>query len=228
MAAFLKACVDGDLTKVQQLPPDDSTDYLNCGLARSCNAGHLPIVEFLISKGANDWNWGLENACENGNLAIVELMIAKGADNWSAGWEHACYYGHIQIIELLRKKGMNSWNFGLSQACMAGNRELVNLMISKGANDWALGLESACLHNNLEIAEFMLRCGATCYDVLNWYKINPEILVHEYGLSLSILQRISKLKYDTIRNDLRRKASIHDCILLIDLGQILSKYLVCF
>lgn len=39
------------------------------------------VAEFLIKKGANDWNNGLMRACWSGQTKLVGLMIQHGATN---------------------------------------------------------------------------------------------------------------------------------------------------
>jgi hypothetical protein len=46
----------------------------------ACNGGHMEIVKYLESKGANDWNNGLYFACEGGQMEIMKYMIEKGAN----------------------------------------------------------------------------------------------------------------------------------------------------
>src|SRR5579872_2106060 len=70
---FLEACEQGDLqhvlSEIEMRPNDAFTnfDYWNQGMSRACFGGHLPIVELMISKGANNWNDGLCKACEGGH-----------------------------------------------------------------------------------------------------------------------------------------------------------------
>ena len=40
--------------------------------------GHKDLVEFFISKGANDWNWGMRGAAEGGHQDLVDFFVAKG------------------------------------------------------------------------------------------------------------------------------------------------------
>jgi len=39
------------------------------------------IIDLMISKGANDWNYGLFGACQSKNKEIALLMVKKGADD---------------------------------------------------------------------------------------------------------------------------------------------------
>ena len=36
------------------------------------------IAEWMIEKGARDWDWGLEGACHGGHRDLAEWMIEKG------------------------------------------------------------------------------------------------------------------------------------------------------
>ena len=73
----------------------------NLGLGGACEGGHLALVELMISRGANDWNWGLGCACEGGHLVIAELMISRGANNWNWGLEGACKSGHFALAKMM-------------------------------------------------------------------------------------------------------------------------------
>ena len=45
--------------------------------------GHMDIVNLMISKGADKWNYGLYSACErrtHGNCKFND--VSKGANNW--------------------------------------------------------------------------------------------------------------------------------------------------
>ena len=52
----------------------------NICMRGACQGGHMNIVEFMIGKGANDWNGGLY--CTRWNPDIIKLMIEKGADDF--------------------------------------------------------------------------------------------------------------------------------------------------
>ena len=52
-------------------------------LQRACSNGHLKIVEYLLSKGADpnqNESWSVVYATRNGYLSIVKLLIEKGAN----------------------------------------------------------------------------------------------------------------------------------------------------
>ena len=80
----------------------------------------LPIVQYLIEKGANieakdgySKNTPLHLACENNHLEIVEYLIEKGAnietkDTVERTPLHiACERGQLPIFQFLVEKGAN-------------------------------------------------------------------------------------------------------------------------
>ncbi len=48
------------------------------------------LVELMLQKGANNWNFGLYGACRGGHKELAELMIQKGANDWNRGLSGAC------------------------------------------------------------------------------------------------------------------------------------------
>ena len=102
------------------------------GFREVCRKGdRLSITKFRYPK---EWsNDGLYGACLGGHRDLVDLMIEKGADNWNWGLYSACLGGHRDLTVLMISKGANHWNLGLYYACQGGHRNLVDLMIQKGA-----------------------------------------------------------------------------------------------
>lgn len=80
--------------------------------------------------------------------------------------------------------------------------------------------------HDMQIIQLMLSNGATNYELLEVHKINLNILVYEYGLSMSVLQQVSKLKYRE-RKELDLQDRLYHCCLILDLVQILGGYVVC-
>ena len=89
------------------------TKYIdvNLGLRCACIGGHLHLVNFMIEKGATDWNGGLLYACCYSNLHLVKLMIEKGATDWNEGLFVACCYGNLNIVKLMIEKGANQCGY---------------------------------------------------------------------------------------------------------------------
>jgi ankyrin repeat protein len=101
----------------------------------ACEGGHMEIVKYMISKGANNWEMGLYFACKGRHIGIVKYMVSKGANNWNDGLFGACYKGHMEIVKYMESKGANDWNYGLLGSCKGGHVEIMKYMIEKGANE---------------------------------------------------------------------------------------------
>jgi hypothetical protein len=155
---------------------------INSGLRGACEGGHMRLVKFMITCGANDWGYGLISACRGINREIaneiVLLMLEKGHNKnhifniFSKGidtnylkvaFSEACQYGNLEIIKTLTdltEFDVKDFNAGLYKACVGGHKNLVDLMISNGANDWNIGLYGACIGGHVILAELMISNGA--------------------------------------------------------------------
>jgi ankyrin repeat protein len=161
-ATFDQMCTFGLYEQILVYYLNNNTKYID-DFYYACNGGHLEIVNLMIKKGENNWNWGLRGACIGGHLEIVKLMIEKGANYWKHGLTDACKGGHfdsdnarstrfaydnarsrLEIVNLMIEKGANDWGSGLYNACYSGNLEIVKLMIKNGADNWNDGLYGAC------------------------------------------------------------------------------------
>lgn len=105
--------------------------YLSNSLWYPCRYGRLKIVNLLIRRGVDDYNYGLYCACLGGHLKIAEFMIEKGADKYNYALEGACKGGHLELVKLLIENGANDWAWGLSVACRYGHTEIIKLMTNK-------------------------------------------------------------------------------------------------
>jgi ankyrin repeat protein len=136
--------------------------------------GHKEIIELMLLKGANNWNWGLDAACMIGDKDLAESMIKNGADNLDIALYDACEKGNLNIVEMLIEKGVDDFDLGLAGACQSHNKELIKLMLSKG---------NLCL-DSLEFVD---------YDIYNLYlKIGGQF--HENIYILHIMRKNYKIK----------------------------------
>ena len=53
----------------------------------ACYRGNIDLVNLMIEKGANRWNYGLYGACRGGHIDIVNLMIKKRRKMAESGLE---------------------------------------------------------------------------------------------------------------------------------------------
>ena len=90
----------------------------------------LNICYFNNINNISKWNYGLVKACHGANY-----MIEKGANNWNRGLYGTCQGGKRELAELMIEKGADDWNRGLDGACLGGHIDLANYMIEKGATN---------------------------------------------------------------------------------------------
>ncbi len=77
-------------------------------MRRAARGGHKILIDFFISKGANDWDNGMYWAGKGGREDLVEFFITKGANNLNDGIAGAARGGHKDLLEfLLQKKQIN-------------------------------------------------------------------------------------------------------------------------
>ena len=126
---------------------------LNLAMYHALYNGHIDVANFLIARGASDWNEAMVSAARTGRIDIVNFLIAKGANNWN--WDGVMAFaagsGHIDIVELMITKGAINWNWTMGRAAVNGHIDIVKLMVEKGANDW----NSAMHTRHLDIIAFL-------------------------------------------------------------------------
>ena len=156
------------------------TCMLNMILHIACREGDIELVNYAISKGANDWNGVFKEACKGGNIEIVKLMISKGVEPtyFGVGLNLACYKGHREIIDLMisicrtdtKEKMKYYLKPALYWAC-GGEKKLqsdiieriISLLIAEPGEGENLNdnLTDACKRNCEDIVKLMISGGAT-------------------------------------------------------------------
>lgn len=146
--------------------PMASCNYLmNNGLYGAAQGGHLGLVYFFISKGAENWNHALACAAKGGHRNLVDFFLLKGSGHsyfftFDAPLEYAAKAGHKDLVDLFISKGATDWDRGLSAASLGGHRDLIDLFISKGANNWNWALMNAAEGGHHDLIDFFIAKGA--------------------------------------------------------------------
>lgn len=114
-------------------------------------AGHLKIVKYLVSKGANvnsttkSNSTALRAACFDGHVDIVKFLVENSADIEIANRHGhtclmiACYKGHFQIAKYLINKGADlnrksvKGNTALHDCAECGSLDIMKLLLSQSA-----------------------------------------------------------------------------------------------
>lgn len=148
-AKFLIACDDGDFLGVEQGLQKGAFD-INRGLYLACVKNYFKIAKYLVANNnsLNCLDVGLLGASTGGNLEIAEFMIEKGAHNFDESMRALCVGDNpnIKVVEKLVEHGANNFNACLAGACIKNDRaHLVKYFISKGGNNF-----NDCISNHVE------------------------------------------------------------------------------
>ena len=146
--------------------------FLDKAMAEVVKIKEKDLIEFFISKGANNWNWGLFEAVRVKDRDLIEFFISKEPKpDPNAGLSAAISIEDWDLINFFISKGAEDWQDALVEAAATGNRELVDFFISKVGDNWGhqldYALDNASSNQHWDIAKLLLEKGA-----------NPE-----YGLS---------------------------------------------
>ena len=155
---YVDAVLNGDLDAVKRLlelykidPNSLKADDFNALFAAS-GEGHLPVVNYLLSKGSNvnfvapGMQYSpLHAAATDGHVKVLEALLDAGA-----------YINSVNI---------NGWT-SLSKAARSGQDEAVSLLVQRGADIeladrlGMTALHAACLDGHFEIIKILLEHGA--------------------------------------------------------------------
>ncbi len=187
---IFKAAAEGDLAKVQALVENNPDlakardEKESSPLHGAAAAGHIEIVEYLLSKGAdidarNNANQNpLLYAAYNGKTPVVKLLLEKGADfkELDRYGRTVLHYpareGHKDVVEILVNKGMNITvedGMGISAlqfAIQGGHAGIVDVFIASkalnvGSDTGRMALHLAAKQGQKEIADLLIEKGAS-------------------------------------------------------------------
>jgi len=157
---LIDASLDGELHLVQSLLDDPTTGlhvnsvdpYGHTALTAAASRGHLPLVQFLLKRGASAVSGGSVNesalalACQSGHHKVAAELIQHGfacqpeKENAYIPLISACVNGHIELVEELLSRGSvidqnnTPWaNTALHWAVRRRHDNLVTLLLARGA-----------------------------------------------------------------------------------------------
>lgn len=109
----------------------DNGYLVNNAMGMASRVGYKDLVDFFISKGANNWEIGGLNAALGGKKDLVNFFISKGFNEWNAGMAFAAEGGYKDIIDLFISKGAYDWISGLEYAKEGGHNDLIRFFQQK-------------------------------------------------------------------------------------------------
>ena len=80
----------------------DAEKSINYAMVCAAQSGHKEMVEYFVSRGANDFNWAMRYAAQNGHKEMVEYLISRGANAFNWAMSRAAKNGHKEIVEYLK------------------------------------------------------------------------------------------------------------------------------
>lgn len=120
------------------------------------------ILEFCISKNADNWGIGLEAAARINNERLTQFFIEKGGSSIALykGLEGAAKGGHVKLVERFVALGSCAWHLGLLCAIQAGCKELVDFFLHKISDEGPfymtdMAIKRAISFNQEEICKFL-------------------------------------------------------------------------
>ena len=155
-ATFGSSLESGDIAQLRKwldagLPPDYLADRIGTGLMIGAWRGDLPMMELLVSRGAdvNKANAlgerALMHAAWRGHVNAVKWLVAKGAriDSAPMQWSplhYAAFAGHDRVAILLLDLGANinarstNGSSALMMAVYEGHEQVVRRLLARGAD----------------------------------------------------------------------------------------------
>ena len=163
----------------------------------ACESGHLPIVEYLISKGADvsakdaNGDCAIHVATIKGYLQIVQYLIEKAnininikGNNDQTPLHYACQQGNLSIIKYLISKGANineknkNGDYAIDTAVKNKQLPVVKYFTEEKTIDIKNNLKKmvflACVYKNFSALDYLIANGANGMIQLN----NGDYVIH--------------------------------------------------
>jgi hypothetical protein len=114
----------------------------------AARSGHLEVVQYLVSKGANVHacnNVALCEAAMNGHIQVVRYLVSQGANvrhgpkgsDQNTPLSMAATYGHLETVVYLLSQGANVTDLSsedISQIAKQSNLETKRYLVSQGVS----------------------------------------------------------------------------------------------
>ena len=157
---------------------------INQALRNAARNGHVEIVKYLITNGANvhaNNNQALRNAALGGHLEVVKYLIEDHDANVNPEHDHvlsgAVEYGHLDVVKYLVSKGANVHardDYALCCAVEYGHLEVVKYLVEDhGANVDDDPVRWAAYNGHVEVVKYL-----KTYNVSQFTKKHIDKQIH--------------------------------------------------
>ena len=157
----------------------------DAALERACTHGFMPIAEWALEHGANNYKSALVAACFNGHIHVV-MLVAETAymnqhsfENFGLMLSSACERGNLDVAKWIYKYGLsidyfskrreyNVFECAIQGAARSGcmettkwaaenfrNRELVLPEVFQNHASFHLAMMHACTHGHTDITKWL-------------------------------------------------------------------------
>lgn len=161
-------------------------DIINVEISDGAYNNRLEIVNYCVNNGSNI-NFGLYGACISGNMEMIEYLIKRGATDWNKGLYGGCMGNHNFVVNRMIELGANNYDNALIMICGTDNIEIAKTLISHGAKCANIGVSMMCgcfgkLNNKLMMDLllkehviqpekcFSVACQMRNKDMIRWLK----------------------------------------------------------
>lgn len=201
---YLNAIKTGNLDEVTRLYNKGISYYEYTSLATAAVNGHINIIEFLVSKGANikrNYNGALREASSNNMTDVVKYLVENGSmtsNNNRSILIGAVRNNNLELVKFLLDNGANTkcnLKYALKESLMRNYKNIAEYLMSLGAvyeeYDYNVSPIHACRSNDVEFIDTLMQYG---YDKIKLLILAAEcdsipIVIHliENSSDLSVI-----------------------------------------
>ncbi|MDE0472333.1 MAG: ankyrin repeat domain-containing protein [Ekhidna sp.] len=213
--------------KVAEVLLDNGADIERGGfidrtpLENAAGGGNMPLVKFLVAKGARQKSRAMIRAVDGGdNVEIVKFLLNEGANIFTQAGvftenilQSAAGFGHLNLVKFLVEDGRLDIDFvgkdgtPLERAARNGHLEVVKHLLDKGA-DIDKGIQTpllrACSKGALAIVKELVKRGADVNkaDIFGQTPLMFAVLARQSGLEvMKVLVEQGKADLKKVDND---------------------------
>jgi hypothetical protein len=168
---FFAAIEKGDLNKIKKMTNDIRYDE-DYPVRFACLYGHLKIVEYFVSRGANirsQNDAAIHWAALKGHLEVVKYLHEAGADIHGITIQLALQGGHLELVKYLCEAGASLSKYGeeaLFCASKVGNLEMVKYLCKARIEVQKFNnrcVRIASFNNHFEVVKYICENGGDKY-----------------------------------------------------------------
>ncbi|QGR53648.1 ankyrin repeat-containing protein [Moumouvirus maliensis] len=207
----------------------------------ACKSGHIDIVKYFHSQGANikeDDNKALSEACTNGHKTVVEYLLSNGA-NMYANDNYpiivATINGHLDIVSIFVSINRSILGLIYIPAIENNQLEIVKFLRCRGLDihmysDYGLRKSAEC--NYLDLMKYLISEGANIrvyqnYAItISFQNGHYEVVKYLVSLGIDVVKENVGIYIDHVLKKAVIKCDLELIELLMSMGATINQILV--